>query len=613
MPRSLSDLVTRIGAFLVFIPLIWAPCAAHAQCQRNPVQTLTPPDPAPGVPTGYFGRALAADGATVVVGKPRTYVQGVYSGIVQVYEIVAGQLQLRQTLEPPILRGNSYGGAVAVSGDVIAVGESATAPHTGPAWDRGAVHLYRFDGASYVFEQTVLGHATVFDGFGYAVGLDGDRLVVGARDASDLGAQSHGAVHVFNHDGSSWVEEVRILPAVTSGIFGQSVDVSGDVIAIRRRRASPQDYNQIEIRRRSAPGVWDVEIGIPTGGSSYHNQAVDLDGDRVIVGATDTGSGVEDRRVRIYHYEAGTWHLEASLRGPTHSFGHSVMLDGDLAVAGDPLFDFPHGAALVFRRVGDEWLPGPKLSRRVPFQAIEDQGETVAVTDGIVISSSYGFGNDTGYDDGVLLVYGGFGPGDFADCNSNGNFDACDLDAGDTIDDNGDGIPDECACFAGNVGLGGDGVTDVLFVNGSAGGEASTVHVLEGDSISLSIDRAPGGGTGKFCMHANLGTPSVSTLTEIPRQIGEACFPILLSAGATPVSIWNGIGKEVHLGASDYFGSPIAPPDRAPTTFVDLPSGDVLNLPMGTVLTLQGVTIDPESPALKPASLTNAVVLEINL
>ncbi len=165
-------------------------------------------------------------------------------------------------------------------------------------------------------------------------------------------------------------------------------------------------------------------------------------------------------------------------------------------------------------------------------------------------------------------------------------------------------------CTAGTVNAGAGAPVNVLLVNGSAGSRGQ-VSVASGASIAAELLLPPSGGSGKFVLHANAGAPSSITIGELPANLGHTCFPILLP-DATPSAVWNNIGRRNRVGDSIGFdGMPIADPDPAPTTFLDLPVGDAVHLPPGTTVTFQGAILDPATASSKPASVTNAVILTI--
>lgn len=165
-------------------------------------------------------------------------------------------------------------------------------------------------------------------------------------------------------------------------------------------------------------------------------------------------------------------------------------------------------------------------------------------------------------------------------------------------------------CGYGTVNLAAGRRTDVLFLNGTTGGELSTVAASAGETIWGGILLPPAGGIGKFVLHMNSGEPQESDVTELPASIGTSCFPMLLPT-ATPLSVWNNIGKTHLVGSSNYFSSPISNPGRAPDVFLMLSGGDTTNLPVGTTVTIQGVIFDPATHSTKGVSATNGVIVRV--
>jgi len=249
----------------------------------------------------------------------------------------------------------------------------------------------------------------------------------------------------------------------------------------------------------------------------------------------------------------------------------------------------------------------PEVLVVVPDRGVPGGGEMVTV-----------FGND--FQDGATVAFDGApapsvvfvsqnslevvtpagmaGPADVEVCNP-------DLQCGSLAD----GFTyEELECFPGTVRP----VTDILFLNGSAGGPARTVTVAEGGLLLATILDPPAGGPGKFVCHANLGVPSESSQTALPASIGTFCFPLLVDADGDPDAVWNNVGKEQKVGASMYFdGSPLEDPARAPVTFLELFRGDTVNLPAGTSVTFQAVILEPASPSPKGAATSNAVILDV--
>jgi len=168
-------------------------------------------------------------------------------------------------------------------------------------------------------------------------------------------------------------------------------------------------------------------------------------------------------------------------------------------------------------------------------------------------------------------------------------------------------------CLPGTVNDAVFPIADVLFVNGTSGIDGlRKVAVAEGGLIWCTILTPPAGGNGKFVIHANTGAPTAATLKALPGGVGIGCFPMILTAGGNPIAVWNNIGKTDLVGSSKYFdGSPIVNPPKAPAVFLQLSTGDPVNLPAGTTVTLQGIIVDPGSTSPKSASTTNGVILTI--
>lgn len=159
-----------------------------------------------------------------------------------------------------------------------------------------------------------------------------------------------------------------------------------------------------------------------------------------------------------------------------------------------------------------------------------------------------------------------------------------------------------------------DGI-DVLtiYTNGSDVESGYTVVADAGDPLAFEIVKPAGMGNGKFLAHMNTGAPTAGTITTLPAQLGDMCFAALLPpfGSAAPVAVWNNIGKINRVGSSNFFGVSSADPARAPTTFYSVASVDLANMPIGSTWTLQAVILNPAATSPKGASVSDAIVLEI--
>lgn len=167
-------------------------------------------------------------------------------------------------------------------------------------------------------------------------------------------------------------------------------------------------------------------------------------------------------------------------------------------------------------------------------------------------------------------------------------------------------------CSAGTVNAGAGAIANVLYLNGSHGGSARRVEVQEGEPVYLSLLKPSAGGNGKFVVHAYLNSLNDGQPRVQPFNIGTTCFPLINAQGLSAAATWSNLGRTNHLGVSHYFdGTSVPDPAPAPTTFLDLPNGDTVNLPAGTTVTFQGAMVDPGSAGSRRFSVTNAVTLEV--
>ncbi|MCG8419420.1 MAG: FG-GAP repeat protein [Proteobacteria bacterium] len=254
----------------------------------------------------------------------------------------------------------------------------------------GAVYVFRRTGTAWQQEAYVKASNTdTGDGFGHSLALSGDTLAVGAyeedsnatginkSELNDPAGTNSGAVYVFRWINAVWRQEAYVKASNTnlSDRFGWSVALSGDTLAVGANGESSD-----------ATGV---------GGDEDNNLF------------SNSGAAYVFRRTD------GTWQQDAYIKATnTESvdlFGHSVALSGDtLAVAanredsnatgfensgGEDNSATESGAAYLYRRPGQEWLPAGYVKASNTGQ--DDQfGTSMALSaDALVIGA---FGESSG-------------------------------------------------------------------------------------------------------------------------------------------------------------------------------------------------------------------------
>ena len=166
-----------------------------------------------------------ANGTRAIVGAPGLGINGV--GRAYIHDFSGSEWSLSTTLESGE-SGDAFGYAVALDGTRAAVG-APTANLDGRLG--GAVYTFRRSRAGWVLDDVLLppaGSAYDSGGFGSALALEGERLVVGAPGAAPVGIGS-GGVLAYERSGFDWTLVSELLP---SGLqpgsqLGNALDLRG--------------------------------------------------------------------------------------------------------------------------------------------------------------------------------------------------------------------------------------------------------------------------------------------------------------------------------------------------------------------------------------------------
>jgi len=133
-------------------------------------------DAAPG---NKFGRSVAIDGDTVIVGAEMESELGTASGAAYVFRPINDiWVQVAKLTASDGVAQASFGASVALTGETAVIG----APHDddfGP--DSGSAYVFRFDGHQWLETSKLTdADAAAKDEFGFAVAVDGRRAIIGA-------------------------------------------------------------------------------------------------------------------------------------------------------------------------------------------------------------------------------------------------------------------------------------------------------------------------------------------------------------------------------------------------------------------------------------------------
>ncbi len=201
--------------------------------------------------------------------------------------------------------------------------------------------------ANPVLEATLSSPTTApFAGFGSALALDGDRLVVGApwQSEPNVDALHTGAAYVFEHQSGTWTQSAQLTAGDgdNEDYFGHAVAVGDDLIVVGAPWESDATAGRLyrgaayiyELRGSTWVQGARLDAGIAEESFAFFGHAVATDGYTVVVGAP--GDGDDYGAVHVFNQVKGQWTETSRLDGddPGGRFGSAVALEGgNLSVA----------------------------------------------------------------------------------------------------------------------------------------------------------------------------------------------------------------------------------------------------------------------------------------
>jgi hypothetical protein len=301
-----------------------------------------------------FGRSVAIDGGTVVVGAPQWDNGG--SGVVYVFRTTDGGATYGQVAKLTASDASSrdyFGCSVAIDGDTVVVG--AYWKSSG----RGALYVFLTTGGATYGEVARLtaSDATYGDEFGRSVAIDGDTVVVGATQDYSYGT---GAVYVFRTtDGGATYVEVAKLTAADGAVgdrFGISVAIDGATVVIGAYWDDNFSGSAYVFRTTDGGATYGqvAKLTADTANAYYFGVSVAIAGDTVVVGAyyenNQRGAAYVFRTTDGGATYGQVAKLTAADAAAYDFFGY-VAIDGDSVVIGSPYDDDGgdrSGSAYVF-------------------------------------------------------------------------------------------------------------------------------------------------------------------------------------------------------------------------------------------------------------------------
>jgi len=232
--------------------------------------------------------------------------------------------------------------------------------------DSGTVYVYKLDGGTWIEDdQLYPSDAEAGDLFGRSVYVDGGYLVIGSPEDDDNGIES-GSAYIFELDGSTWVEQDKLLAGDGSqgDHFGKSVCINGDYALIGTPWIDDAGGNSgcAYVFKRDGSN-WNQQAKLSASDAAQDDNfgtAVSIDGQYALIGSFwDNDDGVHSGSAYIFERSGSTWtqqeKLTASNAAAGDHFGASVSIDGESALIGAPDDHDDFGYAYIFQKDGSNW------------------------------------------------------------------------------------------------------------------------------------------------------------------------------------------------------------------------------------------------------------------
>ncbi|GAA0712063.1 hypothetical protein GCM10009430_02110 [Aquimarina litoralis] len=258
-----------------------------------------------------FGERVAIDG-NIAVTVSRT--NGVEAGKVYIFtNDGAGNWTQQTTLTASDgFAGDNFGSSVAIEGNYVIVGASAQTNTSGI--DTGAAYLFEYNGVDTWTEVAIFepSDGSSGDRYGVSVSIEGDLVLVGARDGC-----TGGCAYVYENDGTNTFTytETKLEPQVQSGYSGARF---GHDVLVKNGRAyvgGLYDYSSVGNASAGSVQIWDQANdgswsrthrlrGTET--SEAFGASISVDGDYLAIGAFnyEISTTAEADQGRVYVYKA---------------------------------------------------------------------------------------------------------------------------------------------------------------------------------------------------------------------------------------------------------------------------------------------------------------------
>jgi hypothetical protein len=362
-----------------------------------------------GAADDYFGYSVSISGDLAIVSAPGNDDKGSGSGSVYIFKRNGTswiqQAKLTASDGAPY---EWFGWSVSISGDTAIVGAHYD---DDSGSNSGSAYIFKWDGTNWIQQAKLLASdGAANDWFGWSVSISGNLAIAGAYGDDDNGIES-GSAYIFKWDGANWIEQAKLLTSdgTAGDEFGYSVSISSNVAIAG---AHLDDDNGTDcgsayiFKWNGTSWVEQAKLLASDGAADdCFGCSVSVSGDAAIVGAHyDDDNGSDSGSVYIFKFDGTNW-LEqvkriASDGAADDDFGNSVSISGYVAIVGAHLDDdngTDSGSAYIFESVatGELTLLTPNGGEKlVAGSSYDITWDTTGVVEGVAIEYSANNGTD---------------------------------------------------------------------------------------------------------------------------------------------------------------------------------------------------------------------------
>jgi len=360
-----------------------------------------------GAAGDVFGSSVSVSGDTLVVAARGDDDAAENSGAAYVFVRDGSTWTLEAKLKAnDAEEDDSFGDVVCVSGDTVAVGAAGS---DGSGLSSGSAYVFVRDGTTWVQQAKLIpSDGTAYDHFGRAVSANGDTVVVGAPGNDENGSFA-GAAFVFVRDGTTWRQQAKLLAddAKPGDSLGEVVSVSGNTVAVAAagddNKYPNYDGSVYVFVREGETWTRQARLAPTDGYGRGFAGSVSLSIDTVMVGARwDDEAGSKSGAVYVFVRRGGTWMQETKLWADHDPYREFGI---SVSVSGDVALVGQLVGKLVhvFQRDGAAWRDRKKLLAS-DSEVMDQFGDAVAISGDTAVVGNYR-DDDNGNNSGSAYVF----------------------------------------------------------------------------------------------------------------------------------------------------------------------------------------------------------------